>query len=382
MLTASTLYRQALTGAHTPNVRIELWRSGVRIDPVSGAGNPGAEVPMVSGSIRATLSSQRTRTLSLTVHEDYYPWAGNDPLNPYGDELRVYRGVRFGNGRIEEFPVFRGRISRVTPPSGGTATVEANDLAVEVSRSGFTAPGNSQVGTLVRAEFKRLVQDGFPDASFGSFDVTWETVPVLTYDSDRGQALDNLAASAGAFWYTLGDGSFVLRHIPWTTDTAPVATVSDGPGGLVLRAVPVRDNTSVFNVVTVTAERTDGSAALVWTETDDDPTSPTYVLGPYGRKATTVSVQGAVNLGQLRGLARQLVRRARALTESWTVDLVADATVELGDVLTVNRTVRRSPRTPRTDARSAVQVVAGFTLPLQGSTMTLDMREQQPGAGE
>lgn len=371
MLASSALYRSALLRPHQRYFRVELWRAGVQLDPASGlpATTP---VPYFSGSVRASLTSRVTRTLTLVLHERYYPWDATDPFNPFGDEIRVFAGIRFGDSYVEAFPVFTGRVSKPVYSDNGTFQLSANDLAAEVAAAGFASPANSQVGSNVVDEFKRLVSDGFPDALFGTCDTFGETVPTLTYDGDRGKALDDVAAAAGAFWYTLGNGRFVLRRIPWLQQLTPVRTLTDGEGGLLTKIAPSRDRANVFNSWTLVADRTDGGAPIFATVEDIDATSPLYVLGPFGRKSKTVRIQGATTQGQLVGLGQEYVARSRALAQAWSADMVPDASMELGDTVTTVATRARGK------PRQTVQVVSGFTFPLTvGGTMPLELRSQE-----
>lgn len=388
MLSATALYRGALARPHRRYVRAELWRAGVRIDPATNqaAADPAKGVILpydpdkpglpafTTGNVRASLVSRVTRTLSLTMHERWYPWSDLAPFNPWGDELRVFAGLLFADGYVESFPIFTGRISKASRPDDGSFQVEASDLAAEVAGAGFAKPVLATVGGSIISEFQRLVRGGLPGATFGVSDTFTDKVPALIYDTDRGKALDDLAAAVGAFWFTLGDGSFVLRRIPWLQAATPLLTLSDGPDGVLIKAAPSRDRAGVYNAWTLVSERTDGQSAPIYAyDEDTDTASPIYVGGPFGRKAKTISVQGATTQGQLQALAGQMVSRGRSLAQSWTAEGVPDASLELGDAITV-QTVR-APTGPV----SAVQVVSGFTFPLTANgTMPLELRSQQP----
>jgi hypothetical protein len=79
-----------------------------------------------------------------------------------------------------------------------------------------------------------------------------------------------------------------------------------------------------------------------------------------------VSVQAALNQAQAQATAEALLRRAKALTETWALEIVPDASIELGDTFALEAR-----------GRTAVQVVAGFTLPLVADgTMSLECRAQ------
>jgi len=213
-----------------------------------------------------------------------------------------------------------------------------------------------------------------PSATFGAFDTFSATVPTISYDVDRGQALDGLAKVAGAFWYPLAGGDFVLRAIPWTVPVKSSGFPLTNVGGTLLAAFPLRSRAGVYSRVTVSNEPADGSAPFYATVDDLDPTSPTYVNGAYGVKATQLRITQAVSQGTCFATAQTQLRHSRALTESWSLTCVADGSIELGDVANVLFRDRFGVD------RITRQVVAGYTLPLDlHQTMTIDGRDPVAG---
>ncbi len=361
-------YRALLAGPYHPTTRIEVWRQGVRIDPF---GNEG--LPFFDGNITATLVSQVTRQLSLNTDGSMYPRIPTDLLAPYGNELRVFQGIKPGAGVPYEWPTFRGRINEVELDTDGSMSLGALDRAADINDAGFSVPENSTVGATISLEFARIVTEGVPDATFGTFDVLISTTPQLTWEEDRGAACDDLASAASAYWYALSDGSYVLRRVPWAIPQIPVIELSDGPGGTLSTAIPRRSRENVFNVVTVVGERADGTPPVFATVSDSDVTSPTYTGGAFGVKSKLVRAQGASTSSQALTLARTSLLQARSLTQAWNVSTTADPALELGDAVTINAR----------DLPPEVQVVSSFTLPLTGaSPMGITFRALQPGLVE
>lgn len=371
-------YRQALAGPHEAYSRVEVWRSGIKVEELAWRDTNQRytrDVPVFyGGNVRATLASRVTRTLSMTVPDFLYPWSTHDLLNPYGNELRAFRGIRYGNSTPDEFAIFGGPIMNVRPPRNGECTVEASDVTVRVSGAGFVRPLPSQAGDLVLDEYERLVLDVNPLATFGPHSPITERVPVLGYDSDRGAALDNLAKAANAFWYALADRRYVMRRVPWSVrpGSTPIALI-DGPGGTLLSAFPGRGSADVFNQVTVVSDLPDGGAPLWATASDDDPSSPTWIGGPFGvRSARPLRITGVENQGQLLTVAKGLIARSRGLVDSWQITCVPDASIELGDPLALSYR-----------GHGAFQVAAALTMPLEPTgAMSIDGRGFDPAATE
>lgn len=373
MIPASNpLYRQALAAGHQPYARVEVWRGGVQVEELTytdpfAQTTSGAPV-FVGGGVRATLASRVTRTLSLTVPDWLYPWKSSDLLNPYGQVLRAYRGIRYGSGLTDEFPIFVGPILNVKP-QGTTAVVNAGDLASDVVSSSFSAPNVANVGDKLTSEVKRLITGALPHATFGRFDPITSLVPALSYDVDRGGALDGLAKAAGALWYSLAGGDFVLRYIPWTVPLTSGGLPLTNVGGSLISAFPTRDRAGVFSRVTMSNEPLSGGPPSYATADDVDPASPTYVNGPYGVKAAQIRITQATTQGTVLQAAKAALARGKALTEAWSITCVADGSIELGDPLNVTFRDRSG------NDHLATQIVAGFSIPLDAhQTMSIDGR--------
>lgn len=347
------LYRSLLAGSHHPTSRIEIWRSGVRVDTFGSEGLPNWD-----GTLSATLTSQVSRQFSFSVAETLYP--GEDDaalLAPWGNEVRAFMGIKPGAGVPYEFQVFRGRINTVNLEAEGTVSVSCVDRGGDVNDAGFLGPAVSQVGNVVTDEFRRVVNDGVLDATFGVFDVNAQLTPLLTWEWDRGGACDDLATAVAGYWYALGNGDYVLRQVPWTKRQTILVTLRDGPGGELYTAVPSLSRANVFNGVIVTGEQVDTASPPVFAVVQDfDPASRTYWGGPFGRKTKQVNAQGVTTQGQALALARSTLNQARSLQATWTTSQTPDPSMELGDAVYI--IARNQPR--------SAQVLASFAMPFDG----------------
>lgn len=362
-------YRQALATSHA---------SYVRVDVLDGAGNE-LEIPadrvgedgglqFLSGSVSATLTNRVTRTLDIVFDEALYPIGPGFILAPYGNRLRVWAGIKFAEGTVYRWVIFTGRIQDDVNAVDGSVSVSAMDRGNEVVEAQFVAPENSQAGDLVSSEFVRLVSDGVPDAQFGTFDIANLTVPQLTWESDRAGALDEMATAAGCYWYVLANGDYVIRQYPFAVAAPSILTMDEGTGGL-LAASPTRAREQIYNSITVTGERADGTTPVYALAQDLNPASPTYIRGNFGLRHRTLRLQTPQTQGSCQSAASDYLRTSIALTESWTWAQPVDAALELGDVVTLNAR----------GESGIIQVVSGFTIPLDLSVMAVVARAQVPG---
>jgi Domain of unknown function (DUF5047)/Putative phage tail protein len=366
-------YRQALAGPHGEYVLVEVLDGNGNVLPIpdDSIGEDGG-LEFIGGNVSATLASRVTRQLDLTVNESLYPSKPTDLLAPYGNRLRVWRGIKFATGDVYRWVIFTGRIQNDVNASDGEVSITVMDRADEVVRAEFLFPENSSVGNTVNAEFVRLVSDGVPSATFGTSDTFAQTVPSLTWQSDRAGAIDELGTTVGAYWYALANGDYVIRRYPFAVAAPSVVTLNDGEGGTVI-GVPTRDSSGIFNSVTATGERADGTSPVFALAQDMNPASITYVLGPFGRQHTTLSLQTPQTQGSAQSAANAFLRTSLALTETWTWTQPVDAALELGDVVTLNAR----------DESGIIQVVSGFVIPLEvDGLMSVTGRAQVTGVLE
>jgi hypothetical protein len=367
-------YRQALATSHQEYVLVEVTdHDGNTLTlPDEFTADTGGLV-FYDGEVSATLSSQITRNASLVVPEGLYPNDPTDLLAPSGNRLRIWRGVEFADGNFYRWQVFFGHIHDISSSPDGQTNVSAHDVCADIVDAAFIRPENSSVGNTVYQEFQRLVTDALgAEATFGSSDTFTLTVPQLTWESDRAGALDEMATSAGAYWYALADGSFVMRKYPWTVPNPSILTLSDGPDGLI-QGTPARDHTDVYNSITVTGERADGTTPVYALAQDTNPASPTYIGGNFGLRHKTIHLQTPQTQGSAQSAANDLLRTYIALTEAWSWQQPVDAALELGDTVTL-------------DARGEtgiIQVVSAFSIPLNvDGYMTVSGRAQVIGVLE
>lgn len=352
MLPSTALYKSVI---HTPHKRQAY------IDVYDIDGNIRAlAVPIVGGSVQANLTDRVTRTATFVLagqqstlsDTDWFPRTVDDPFSPYRAVVRIHAGLTYGNGTDEVFPVFTGRVYEANRNADGSITFRADDLAADVVACRFEQPVNSRTGTSTVAEIQRVILQALPQAVFGTNDVTDTDVPKLTWDEDRGQALDDLSEAMGARWYTLGDGSFVIREFVYAVAT-PVQTLIDGPGGLMSSASTTITRDGTANSVVVVAERMDGTDPVRYVARDGNPLSPTLFTGPFGKVVQVIKVQTPLSTTAAQKLARTQLKAATALTEQWSANVVPDYTLEPGD------TVRLGYRGLMTD-----QVIDTITYPL------------------
>jgi len=356
MLPASTAYKAAIHRPHQVAFEATLY-AGIGGDVLA------RRVPVFGGSVTANLTHRVTRTGSFTLGPEW--WPGDDPLaplTPYQTVVNIKAGIRFGDGTTELFDIITGRVGDLTRNDNGSVTARVDDLAADVIAFRFEEPRNSETVTIL-SQIQRLIAEVIPGTVLGTTDVTDQPTPKLTWDEDRGKALDDLAQSLGGRWYYLGDGTPVVRAYPYDVGTV-VQSFEDGELGLLVSGTPSITRDGAANSVTLVVERFDGGTPFRVTARDTSPTSPTRFDGPFGKVSQIIKVQTPLTLGQATIAARQQLNASTALASRWSATTVPDYSMEPGD------TVRLTSR-----GVSSVQLIDSITYPLfEGATMGMSTR--------
>lgn len=355
MLPASATYKTALHASHKLAFEVDLYAG-------PGGALLASNVPIFGGSVTANLTHRVTRSGTFSVGPEWWPTSPTDPLTPYQTVANIRAGMRYGDGSTEMFDIITGRVGDLSRTGAGDVTARIDDLAADVVGFQFEQPRNSENVTIV-SQIQRLITEVLPTATFGTNDVDETAMtPKLTWDEDRGKALDDLAAAVGGRWYALGNGDFIVRRMPYDVGTV-VQTFEDSEEGLLVRGVPSLSRDRAANSVTLVVERFDGGTPFRVTARDNSPTSPTRFGGPFGKVSQIIKVQTPLTLGEATQAARDYLNAATALSSRWSADVVPDYSMEPGD------TVRLRSR-----GVSSVQLIDSITYPLSPGTMTLSTR--------
>ena len=354
MIPSSALYKRAIHAPHKIAVEVDLY---------DGPGGALLEndVTIFGGMVSANLQHRVTRSGTFTVGPEFWSESATAALTPYRTVANIRAGIEYGDGSREVFDIITGRVGELTRDNDGSVSARIDDLAADVVNFRFEQPRNSE-NVSITAQIRRLISEALPAATFGTDDVLDAATPKLTWEEDRGQALDNLASALGARWYALGNGDFVVRRYPYDVGTV-VQRVQDGPQGLLEGAQATLSRDGAANSVTLVVERFDGGTPFRITARDNAPGSPTQFGGPFGQVSRVIKVQTPLTPGQATTAVRAELNAATALSSRWTVEMVPDYTLEPGD------TVRLESR-----GVHSTQLIDTIGYPLAPGTMALGTR--------
>jgi hypothetical protein len=332
MYPVTAVFAAALREAHTMVARVDAWYNGSML---------ASDLPIGGGEVRVNSGTGVRRQLDLTITDDSL-WSELDVI---GVELRPYRGIRYPSGDEELVPLGVFSLdsqSMSVAPGGGISVRSAPDRWARVQRARFETPASSNVGALVSAEAARLISAAVPEATVTTAATSTVAVGSLVWDRDRDRAIVDLLTSISAEAYVDHAGNVIIRDAPLLSQT-PVWTVDASPSGVLLDGELRRDRSRTYNVVVVTDSRTDGSAPFApQVAADTDPTSRTYVGGPFGRVPYYWSSPTVTTDGQAYAAAVTILNRVKALNAQLDVTAVVHPGLDRGDVITVLTTSGQS----------------------------------------
>ncbi|WP_405559080.1 DUF5047 domain-containing protein [Streptomyces canus] len=346
MYPVTARFLQRITESHTPITRVQLFLTTGKVIDVEHTG----------GSVTVDRSQAIRRTCSITgADTSLIPRTPSDELATYGSRLRVSRGVDYGDGTQELVPLGVFRLDDVDGDvSQGPITLQGKDLSVIVADDKFTTPYRV-TGTVVSA-VTELIHRSLPTADIIS---TIVDIPIGTrifdVEADPWAGCQEIAAAAGAEVYPNADGVFVINVLPNLLTTPPVWSIEAAEGGAYISGNRTMTSADVNNGVSARGENTsDNVAPVSYLAVDNDPGSPTYWSGPFGRRPKFYSSSAWITTGACQNAATLLLAQAKAPNAGGDISSLPNPALEPGDVL----------RVAHEDGTKELHQAAAFTVPL------------------
>lgn len=359
MYPVTATFAQALRESHTVVFKVDAYLGVTLL---------AADMKITGGTVTVNAGTGVRRTLDVTL-ADRTLW---DTLDTIGVELRPYRGIRYPSGDVEWVPlgVFSlDQQSMSVGPAGGIEIRSAPDRWSKVQRAAFEQPTNSIATSQIRAEIARLVTGAVSGITVTATATSTVTAGPLVWDQDRSAAAVDLATSIGAEAYFDVAGNLVIEDAPLLGQT-PVWTVDASKSGVLLSGERIRDRSRTYNVVVAYASSTSGVTPFAPViVADTDPSSRTYVGGPFGRVPYRYTSPAMSTSGQALVAAKALLNKVKAVNAQLNVEAVVHPGLDRGDVITV--------LTP--DGTTELHLIDQTTVPLDiGGTQQITTRSSRP----
>lgn len=289
------------------------------------------DVPLDSGVMEVTADSNVPVRLDLTFPSEWAPRTQADPLAVYGQRLVVRQVIGIGN---DEWTVDLGQY-RVQgwDHEAPAVSVEALSLEQIIADYRFDSPYKRPGGATFAGQLGAICKGLLPvDTSA----LTNRSLPAsLTTDwtEDRMAAVRAVQTNWPCDLRVDEDGVLVATPVRTVAATPDVewqhgeanAYITTGGAGL-------RDD--IYNAVVARGERANGTPVQA-TVVDDDPTSPTYFYGPYGRRQRFYESPLITSVSEAQAAARSVLRKERRRAATVVVTAPPDPRVEMLDTARV-----------------------------------------------
>lgn len=366
MRPVSDTYLATLRGSHTMRAQARVVAAGT-----TGTNPAGTELSIISGNVQLGTGDVRS-TLDLTVDgTSLWPTQDSSPiLAPYGAEVWVRRGVVVGGGSTEWVSLGYHRIQEIEQdrPPDGPIRITGQDRMAGLVEARLTTPvqffADDTLGTVV----DQLVTDVYPSATISWDDTTDDDLlgRSLVADDDRHAFIDDLIKARGKIWYWDHRGILVIKDPP--TPTTPVWDVDAGASGVLVSAQRSLTREGVYNAVVASGQAADTESPSRAVVVDDNPDSPTYWGGTFGKVPRFYSSPFILADSQAQSAAESLLRQAIGLPYLVDLTAVPNAALEPYDPVRVQYSGTTGPE---------VHVLDTVTIPLTADRpLTATTREQ------
>ena len=349
-------------GGSVPDARLTVaaWYDGTLREPELPVSTwsvswDGADNTLVQGKASITVADPTGRLA---------PWGFDEPLSAAGSRLLLtfrcgVEAVDLGWFTVSDAaPTEQWRIvgPNLTWVSGGASIpVQADDLTLLVSDSGFLAPEAPPSAATVLSEIRRLLT-GICPVIIGA-GVTDGPVPasIVYKDDGRLAAVQDLARVVGARYRMTGNGSLEVYSL---AKTAPVWTIEGGDGGALVSLNRKQARADLINGVLSTSN--DPSMEIRALETIQ--AGPLRWDGPFGRKIARHNAIATTQDGVQADARTYLADTATLKTVSLTVLCKPHPGVQIGDWV-----------------RVAQPTINGAAYPLDGIVTTVQLKGSTSG---
>lgn len=329
-------------GSHTSVTEVWAYRS---------SGEP-VRLEVSEGSVNLNSTSAIRGSVDLSVPGlDWVPKGPFDLLAPYGNELNVLRGVEFADGSRELVSLGWFGIQSVSVEddgSGLSVRVSGLDRSQRLSAAVFEDVVNIPADTPFAAAILFLALDAWPDCPYQPDFVSvsgvvagWDASALSIGRGVVAQPGDNrwdfmlgLAKALGMVLFFDGDGILTLR--PYA-EQGVVASVAEGEGGVLLSAGREWGRSESFNRVIATGENTSSDEVYRAVATDDNPLSPTYYFGDFGKVPRFYSSPYIVSVEQAQDAANAILLQEIGTASTVSFGMVPNPALEPEDTVRIVR---------------------------------------------
>jgi hypothetical protein len=349
MYPRSPNFDAAYIDSHVALMKAEIWHTGgwkvIDLDIVGG------QITVDDVAIRRTADVDLTDTTGELVPDDM-----RDLLAPRSHEIRLFRGIRMYDGTEELLPVGVYTITDDHIDDSGDGlhiSLSLCDRAYRIARDYLTFDWVIGEGTNYISAIQQIINRSVP---FAPMDLTPTShlSPLIIYEvgQDPWAAARELASNCGQEIYFDPNGVCTSRPIPNYTAQTPVWNFEEGEDCTMLyinRRLTEQDS---VNHVIVIGETADDAPPVRGEVFDDNPSSPTYVHGDWGRVVEVVRTSSVTTNEAAASMAQGIFQKRLGVSDLIRLNALVHPAFEIGDVVTASR------ETSKVDGRFVVDKIS------------------------
>jgi hypothetical protein len=366
MYPASAAFRAAILQSHTVKTVAEVW---------TATGTKVVTLEIDSGAVNVDSTSAIRRTCSVILKTvrgaSIIPTTVYDPLQPYGNELKLFRGVQYADGTTELTPLgvfVMRKVSFDDKSAELTLSVDGDDRSIKITRNKWTQPYTATAGSLTTA-LQAMILDRYPDATFD-----FPTIPTQILQQVFGQDFNNdpwkdavtMAELAGYDLFFSPTGVVTLQQFPLIDAVTVDISYQENDSNVVLEVKRDDDVSQTYNGIIYVSEGSQINVpgrVEVW---DNDVNSPTYRYGSFGQSPKTVSQSLIQDTDTMLLAATALLGKALGLLQGVSWIQIPNPALDVFDCVYLSNTGTNINR---------VLIVDKINIPLQEtSTMQVTAR--------
>lgn len=327
MIKCSQLLKDSAVYSQTTKLVVDILQGNTVIFP---------DVPVLPGSCK--ISQDRGSKTRMTC--DVSVILANRPdlnITNTSHRFSVRRGFQsLGVEETIKHGIFR--IDDISYNDDGTIDIAGSGLEAYIIDARFTSPRTPPYGLSTVGYIKTLIQEVLPGHTV-SVECSKDKIiqARAPWKVERWDAIESLAESIDAEVFADYRGFFVIRDIPTVASDRPaVYTIKEGVGGTLIGRDLKKSRDKVYNAMVCTGQSSDPKVPPVWAMAiDNNPASPTYYYGPFGKVPKFFSSQFLTTTAQCLASAKTMLVEALGANEQLSVKALPLTFLEPGDLINV-----------------------------------------------
>lgn len=336
MRAVTTAFSDAILASHQLATRITVLKDDDAILDIDSA---------IDGSVTLDITAATRGRCDLTIIDDgtlgLIPTTAADPLAPYGNEIKIERGIQYEDGSTElvSLGIYRIDSTTIEDGAGGLQIkIGGTDRSSRIIDARFEEPYQVAAGTNYATAIENVIAAATPSITFDLTATTITTPSLIANEGDdRWKFAQDMAQSLGHILYFDGDGICVSRPIASLGASAPSVQLVEGESGLLLSASRAWGRTGTYNRVIATGENTGNGTPVRGVATDTNPLSATYYYGPFGKVPRFYASPLMTTDAQAADAAAGILARELGTTQQVGFGSIVNPAIEPNDIARITR---------------------------------------------